>query len=513
MLNINNNATNLKREILVRIAKCQLDGRLEEGVHYIPREMAPTGSEPIRCCIYHDREILRMRVLARLGHSVENYVEDKPLYMYAKDALNRESPTWPMLTVLHEACNACVKTQYMPTNACQGCLARPCKMNCPRGAIDIVNHRCQIDSSKCINCGLCLQNCPYHAIIKIPVPCEEACPVGAISKDESGKESIDYSKCIFCGKCMSNCPFGAMMDKSQLVDVIKHMMAKKRKVVAMYAPAIGAQFKMQAGQLEGALIKAGFDKVWEVAIGADITADKEAHEFEERMERGDKMMTTSCCPAYVRAVQIHVPELIPCVSETRSPMHYTAELAKKADPDCVTVFIGPCLAKRREGYDDALVDYVLSVEEISALFIAKDIEVPKVNPLINAVYTPTVSGRNFAKTGGVAESVKIRLQDQSILRPAVINGLDKAGLKQLTMYGKINSGQMQAPKDCPNLIEVMACEGGCIGGPGVITNPKLAQGLLNTYANAGSTQLQDGIPPKCNMDDIITKNAKSEQQN
>lgn len=76
------------------------------------------------------------------------------------------------------------------------------------------------------------------------------------------------------------------------------------KVVAMYAPAIGAQFKgTKPGQLEGALIQAGFSKVLEVALGADITADKEAAEFAERMERGDKMMTTSCCPAYVRAVK------------------------------------------------------------------------------------------------------------------------------------------------------------------------------------------------------------------
>ena len=74
---------------------------------------------------------------------------------------------------------------------------------------------------------------------------------------------------------------------------------------------------------ECALSAAGFSRTYEVALGADITADKEAHEFEERMERGDALMTTSCCPAYVRAVHIHVPELDSCVSETRSPMHYT----------------------------------------------------------------------------------------------------------------------------------------------------------------------------------------------
>ena len=484
MLNINNNAANVKREILVRITRLQLDGKLTEGVHYIPREMAPLDSKPIRCCIYHDRAILRMRVLARLGISIENYDDDRPLAEYAKDALERDSPTWPMLTVLHDACNACVKTHYMITNACQGCFARPCMMNCPRKAIT-VDRRAVIDEAKCVNCGLCMQNCPYHAVIKIPVPCEEACPVGAISKDETGHEKIDYDKCIFCGRCMSECPFGAMMDKSQLVDVIKHIMQKKRRVVALYAPSIAAQFKSAPGQLEAAFSALGFDDVLEVALGADICADREAKEFEERMARGDVLMTTSCCSAYVRAVNIHVPALKPCVSETRSPMHYTAEIAKQKDADCVTVFIGPCLAKRREGFDDDAVDYVLSVEELRAFFIAKDIDIASL-PAKLPDHVPTSTGRGFAKTGGVAEAVRVRLKDQSILKAAKINGLDRAGMKKLATYGMINQGKIAKNENTPNLVEVMACESGCIGGPSVITNPGVAEGLLAAYAKGGT---------------------------
>lgn len=507
MLNINNNAALRKQEILVKIAKLQLEGKLEDGVHFIPKEMVPKNSPSVRCCVYHDREIVRERVIARMGFSVEDLDEDKRLSDFAKEALNREKPTWPILTFINDACNGCVKTQFVPTNACQACLARPCKVNCPKQAIEIYDHRAHIDPEKCIKCGLCAQNCPYHAIVKVPIPCEEACPVGAITRnEETGHEQIDYDKCIFCGKCMSSCPFGAVMEKSQLVDVIKHIMDGK-KVVAMYAPAIGAQFKgAKVGQLETALLQAGFSRVWEVAIGADITADREAAEFAERMERGDKMMTTSCCPAYVRAVQIHAPELKECVSETKSPMIYTAELAKKADPGCITVFVGPCLAKKREGYDNELVDYVLSVEEVGALLAAKEIDVSKMEAKPGK-YNPTVSARNFAKTGGVAESVKIRLKDASILRPVVINGLDKAGVKALQNYGKINAGTVPAPADCPNLIEVMACEGGCIAGPSVIMNPKAGSVLLNMYANAGSKELVDGIPPKCDMDEVI-KNEK-----
>lgn len=485
MLNINNNSSKLKREILVRIAKLQLEGKLVEGVHYIPRELAPRGSTPTRCCIFHDREILRMRTMARLGASVENYDDEKTLAEYAREALEREKPTWPMLTVLDEACNACVKTHYMVTNACQACLARPCMMNCGKKAIEIKNNRAHIDEDVCVNCGLCMQNCPYHAIIKIPVPCEEACPVGAITKDENGKERIDYHKCIFCGNCMRECPFGAMMDKSQLVDVLKKIMDGK-KVVAMYAPAIAAQFRASFKQFENALIQCGFSKVWEVAIGADITAEKEAEEFEERMKRGDKMMTTSCCPAYVRAVRRHVPELESCISDTRSPMHYIARLAKKSDADCISVFIGPCLAKRREGMDDEFVDYVLSVEEIDALFTAKNIDVTKCAEEKIALI-PSVTGRNFATSGGVAQAVRTRLADDSIMREAVIDGLGKNGMKQLAYYGKINAGKIPYTEATPNLIEVMACEGGCIAGPCVITNPKTAALQLKKYSDCGKS--------------------------
>lgn len=485
MLNINNNTSNVKREILVRIAKLQLEGKLEEGVHFIPREMVPRNKPPLRCCIFHDREIIRMRTIARMGISVENIDEERTLASFAKEALNRKKPTWPMLTVLHEACNACVKAHYMVTNACQGCDARPCKMNCPKKAITVDRHA-HIDEEICINCGKCMENCPYHAIIKIPVPCEEACPVGAISKDESGHERIDYHKCIFCGNCMRECPFGAMMSKSQLVDVISCIMDEKKTVVALYAPAIASQFKGNPGQLKGAFKAAGFDRVYEVAIGADICAEKEAKEFEERMARGDKMMTTSCCSAYVRAVRKHVPSLAECISETRSPMHYTAEIAKKEYPGCVTVFIGPCLAKRREAFDDDFVDYALSTADMEALFIAKDIDV-STQEAIEETRIPTANARNFARSGGVLEAVKARLTDKSILRPAKINGLSKSGMKMLNAYGLINSGKIPSKPDTPNLIEVMACEGGCIGGPSIIQNIKQAELQLEKYVQSGES--------------------------
>ncbi|MCR5723698.1 MAG: monomeric [FeFe] hydrogenase [Treponema sp.] len=503
MLNVNNNVTLRKRDVLSQIVAMQFAGKLESDIDSIPQQIVPDGAAPVRGSIEEDRQAVKMRVLADLGISVETADMSKPLADYAKEALLREKPTWPVMTMMSASCHGCKPTHFFPTDLCQGCEARPCMVNCPKKAIEIVDHRARIDQSKCIKCGICAQNCPYHAIVKFTVPCEEACPVGAITKDAEGREHIDFEKCVFCGACMRECPFGAMQAKSQLVDVVKHIMAGKR-VVAMYAPAIGAQFKAQPGQLEGALLAAGFSKVWEVAIGADLTADAEAKEYEERMEEGAKMMTTSCCPAWVRLAQIHVPDIVPAISSTGSPMNFNGILAKKDDPDCVTVFIGPCLAKRREGFDDKNIDYVLTVDEVDALFAARSIDITKMEAKPGK-YLPTVSGRNFAKTGGVAESVRLRLSDhgREILKPYIVNGMTKAVVKQLQTWGKMFKGEIPMAADAPNLIEVMCCEGGCIAGPGIITKPQMGNGLLMKYANAGSAPGGDGKPVACDMDAVI----------
>jgi [FeFe] hydrogenase (group B1/B3) len=473
-MHYNNNASLVKRELLVSLLKLLPEDKLEEGIDRIPYQLSSgTDYKPIRCCVFHDRVILKIRLLARLGFSVEGFRDDgTPLAVYAKKALAREKVEGPFLTVLDEACNACIRSQYMVTNACQGCLARPCLLNCPKKAVSMAGGHARIDEAKCVNCGICLQVCPYHAIIKIPVPCEESCPVGAISKTEDGKERIDYAKCIFCGNCMRECPFGAMMDRSQIIDVLQ---AKKqgKKLAAFFAPAIAGQFRAPMGKLIGALKQAGFDEVYEVARGADITAKKEAAEFTERMAKGEPFMTTSCCPAYVETVRKHLPALAPWVSATRTPMHYTAEIAAQEHPDHIRVFIGPCLAKRKEGLDDPLVDYVLTAEEIAALFTALGIEASAAEEA--AIPLPAkIGGRSFPWSGGVAEAVRRNLAEDSNYRPETVNGLNKEGFGLLKAWSE--------GKNTGNILEVMACPGGCAYGPLVIANPKVATNQLKKIA-------------------------------
>ena len=297
-MNNNVQTINIKRAILVRIVEAFFSENFEISVNRIPVEMRPKGFEvPYRCCIHKERAIIRDRAIADLGFSMENDDDIKALSSYADDALKREKPEENPLTVLEDACKGCVPSQIYVTDLCKGCVARPCEKVCKFGAITVKDGRSQIDVKKCNNCKMCISACPYNAIVKLAVPCEDACPVGAIAKNEKGLAVIDYEKCISCGKCIANCPFGAIHEKSQIIDVLKHIKSGK-KVIVMFAPAIVGQFSGNIKQFETALLKAGFSDVYEVAQGADITTKTEAKEFEEKMKEGQPFMTTSCCAGY-----------------------------------------------------------------------------------------------------------------------------------------------------------------------------------------------------------------------
>ena len=239
--------SHLKREILVRLIKAYLSDNFEENTRLIPYAMRPKNSDVpnYRCCIFKERAILRDRAIAGLGFSIEDTDDSILLSDLAAKAEQREIPDEHPLTVLTTACKGCVPSRIYVTDLCQGCVARPCVNTCKFGAISIQNGKSVIDPEKCKNCGMCVQVCPYQAIQKIIVPCENACPVGAIAKDENGHAKIDFDKCISCGKCASACPFGAVHEKSQIIDVLKNIKAGK-KTIAMVAPAMFGQRRLSA---------------------------------------------------------------------------------------------------------------------------------------------------------------------------------------------------------------------------------------------------------------------------
>ena len=194
-------------------------------------------------------------------------------------------------------------------------------------------------------------------------------------------------------------------------------------------------------------------------------------------------MTTSCCPAWYKATQTHIPEIAPYVSSTKPPMYYIAELVKKQNPESITVFVGPCLAKRIEAEGDKDVDYVLVFDEIAAMLAGAGINVAICE---NSAFAKVSSaqGRIFPVSGGVAGAVAHIVGDTAVCKPEPINGLNKDAFKKLKMYAaKKSAGEF-------NLIEVMCCEGGCVGGPGCVVMPKKAEIMVNNYVKT-SPDLKD----------------------
>ncbi len=452
-----NNAISTKRELLVRILKLKNENSLLENIDRIPLEMRPRTNSPIRCCVHKDRAVIKYKIMALLGFNIADEQDElTPLKEYAQRSLAGQERSGNFLTVVDEACSSCVQVNYTVTNLCQGCEARSCKVNCPKDAIAVLNGKAIIDNQKCINCGLCQKACPFHAIAYLSVPCEQSCPVDAIKKNKNGVEEINFDKCIHCGKCMTACPFGAINEKSEVLNIFKTIKEKKVKVVAIVAPAVLGQFKTSSTNILSAIKKIGFYKVIEVAEGAELTAKNEAEELIEHLNQGAPFMTTSCCPAYVELTDKHLTPIKPFVSHTPTPMAYTAKMAKEENPDCKVVFIGPCLAKRKEGFTNQHVDHVMTSEELGAFLTALNIDVDQAN---GTEITQGISAhaRGFALSGGVTNAVKSYLDKGYDLQNQLIDGLTKKSIRLLKSY---------PTKNPPfNFIEVMACEGGCISGP------------------------------------------------
>lgn len=466
-----NQANRIRKEVLVHVAKAFRSADPQNEIDHIPIRMRPRNEGASRCCIYRDREVLKYRTMAALGFGIEDETDElTPLRDYFDRAMNRAAVEHVDLTVIDIACSACLKSRYVITNTCRGCLGRACQTNCPKDAIDMVNGRAMINPDKCVNCGLCMKACPYNAVVRTPVPCEEICPVKAVSKDETGREVIDPEKCISCGQCARACPFAAIQERSQMIDVLKALTGGRR-VVALLAPSIVGQFPGDLGQIAAALEELGFAGVDEVAVGADETVRREGAEWNDRIQAGAPFMTTSCCPAYMEAVKKHMPELANYVSHTPSPMALSGKTAKEADVDAVTVFIGPCLAKRTEALDNPNIDYVLTFEELGAMFVAAGIDVQQC--ATQELEKPAqAGGRGFAVNGGVTEAIRGHLGDEADrLKSAAVNGLDMKSLAKLKMAPTRGCGG--------NFLEVMCCEGGCMSGPGVLCNPAVAGRKLN----------------------------------
>ncbi len=435
----------LKHFILREVCRLAWEGRLTpEATEKILYEVSPGPKPKYRCCIYKEREIVRGRIRLAMGQSPE------PMH-----------PSRNVVEVIPAACDDCPIQDYFVTDICRFCLGKACLNSCRFGAIAPGDTKMRIDPNKCKSCGLCARACPYGAIIHQERPCKKVCPVDAIFYDEAGVCQIDENKCIHCGHCIHNCPFGAIGTKIYAVDIIREILSGK-KVIAMCAPATEGQFgkDITMAAIRTAMKKAGFADMVEVGLGGDMTAAYEALEWIEARKEG-RIMTTSCCPAFISMLHHHFPKQYEeNKSSTVSPMVAVSRYLKSMDPECVTVFVGPCIAKKGETLNETIrdtADYALTYGEFVAMMDARDIQI---EPVEEKYQEASLFGKRFAGSGGVAGAV---------LEAMCEMGEDTEGIRLMTCAGGDECRKamllLRAGKLDADFVEGMICPGGCVGGP------------------------------------------------
>ena len=477
--------TDIRKRVFTEVARMAYAGNGYESADELPYIIVP-GDQPLhRESVFLERAIAGERVRLAMGLNLRP-IQTRHLLTEGMDhaAIAEQYYEPPLINVIPYACHACPTNQYRVTESCQNCLAASCQKVCPKGAISFANGKSHIDPDKCIKCGKCEKACPYHAIIHLERPCQAACGMDAIVSDEYGRATINQDKCVSCGQCLVSCPFGAIADKGQIYQLIQSIL-QGDQVIAIVAPAFVGQFgKYSTPEKFVAAMKVlGFDRVVEVAVGADMCTIEEAKDFLEKVPQKQPFMATSCCPAWHSMVHKLFPAQSGNISMTLTPMVYTARLMKKKYPGCKVVFVGPCAAKKLEAIREDIrsdVDFVLTFEELQGMFEAKEVNFETIEPA-EALNEGTAAGRGFAVSGGVAQAVTdlIHQTDPDVeVKTARAEGLRECRkLMNLAKVGKYNG----------YLLEGMACPGGCVAGAGTILSVEQAAKIVGRYQAEAKT--------------------------
>lgn len=366
------------------------------------------------------------------------------------------------------------------------------------------------DPNKCILCGDCVR------------VCEELQGQGILNYAHRGSElqvmpafdrKLADTKCVGCGQCAAVCTTGAITVKNQIGQAWQALHDPKNRVVVQIAPAVrvalGEEFGLPAGEnVMDRLVKAlklmGVEEVYDTDFAADMTTISESQEFLERLKAGGPFpMFTSCCPAWVKYLELNDPKYLRNISSCKSPMEMFAAVlrdkyqAKDAADGRRTyhMAIMPCTAKKmeaaraeftRDGQPD--VDLVITTRELVDMIREAGIQLTELEPEAPDLPFGLGSGAAviYGVTGGVAEAVvRYCLPDKSnnalqAIRVTDLRGDGAIREVNLTVEGQelhiaiVNGlshakeliADVEAGKRFYHLVEVMTCQGGCVGGAG-----------------------------------------------
>ena len=367
------------------------------------------------------------------------------------------------------------------------------------------------DPNKCILCGACVRACSEfqgHSVLgfanrgsKTLVQPMNGRPLGQVD-------------CVNCGQCAAVCPTGALSIKNETDKVWAEITNPDKTVVVQMAPAtrvaLGEMFGLKSGEntiglMNAALRRIGFNLVFDTNFSADLTIMEEASEFLERLKSGKNLpLFTSCCPAWVKYLEDQHPDMLPHLSSCKSPMGMLSpvlvDLVPKyfnvARENLVVVAIMPCTAKkfeckRPEMYRNGRpeTDYVLTTQELGKMIKAAGIDFKSLTPEANDSPFGEYSGAGtiFGTSGGVAEAAARTAYE--FATGEVLNDVDikqmrgtsnrsktiELDIKGQKLVVRVVSTLVEAEKAIREikegradfqLLEVMACPGGCVNGGG-----------------------------------------------
>ena len=285
-------------------------------------------------------------------------------------------------------------------------------------------------NAQCKDCFKCLRECPVKAI-----------------RYENHQAKIIEQRCILCGKCTHVCPQNAKQVHSETDDILA-LLAGNDKVIASLAPSFVSCFSVQDfGVMQIALGKLGFDMVEETAVGAKAVTE----EYEKLLRTGEyKNFITSACPAVNRMIQIYYPKALKYLAPVASPMIAHARMLKKRYPDAKIVFIGPCIAKKREAKESGIIDGVLTFEELNRLFVQENIDLEQINSFKTAQGDAN-RARYYPISHGIIKSFETRPEGYEYV---AIDGVNRC-FEVLEDIDSLNG----------LFLELNCCDHACVGGP------------------------------------------------